>query len=91
MHDAQYFEHEYPNHVGWGRSSVDRAVESRCLRCARVMLFHHDPLHSDDQLRALEARARALWGTNGNAPQLAYEGMKLALDTEVEIEARCSA
>ena len=55
------------------------------------MLFHHDPLHSDDQLRALEARARALWGPNGNAPQLAYEGMKLALDTEVEIEARCSA
>ena len=48
------------------------------------MLFHHDPMHSDDQLRALEVRARALWGPDGQAPELAYEGMKLALDTEVE-------
>ena len=92
MHDAQYFEHEYPNHVGWGHSSVDHAVEfARASGVEQLVLFHHDPLHSDDQLRALEARARALWGSEGSAPQLAYEGMKLALDTEVEIEAHCSA
>ena len=85
MHDAQYFEHEYPNHVGWGHSSVDHAISfARACDVRRLVLFHHDPMHSDDQLRALETRARALWGPNGHEPTLAFEGMKLALDTEVE-------
>jgi phosphoribosyl 1,2-cyclic phosphodiesterase len=85
MHDAQYFEHEYPNHVGWGHSSVSHAVSfAQASGVEKLVLFHHDPLHSDDQLRALEARARALWGSNGHAPELAFEGMKLALDTEIE-------
>ena len=85
MHDSQYFEHEYPNHVGWGHSSVSHAVAfAQASGVEKLVLFHHDPLHSDDQLRALENRARALWGPNGNAPELAFEGMKLTLDTEVE-------
>jgi hypothetical protein len=50
----------------------------------KLVLFHHDPLHSDDQLRALETRARDLWGPDDDPPELAFEGMKLALDTEVE-------
>lgn len=52
----------------------------------RLVLFHHDPLHSDDQLRLLEARARALWGDDGRAPELAYEGMELACGGEVEAQ-----
>ncbi len=85
MHDAQYFEHEYPNHVGWGHSSVDHAVEfGRACAVERLVLFHHDPMHSDDELRSLQARARALWGPNGHEPVLAYEGMTLALDLEAE-------
>jgi phosphoribosyl 1,2-cyclic phosphodiesterase len=85
MHDSQYFEHEYPNHVGWGHSSVDHAVSfARACEVSRLVLFHHDPMHTDDQLRSLQERARALWGPNGHEPTLAFEGMKLALDTEVE-------
>jgi phosphoribosyl 1,2-cyclic phosphodiesterase len=85
MHDAQYFEHEYPNHVGWGHSSVSHAVAfAQASGVEKLVLFHHDPLHSDDQLRSLQTRARALWGPDGQEPELAFEGMKLALDTEVE-------
>ena len=85
MHDAQYFEHEYPNHVGWGHSSVSHAVSfAQASGVEKLLLFHHDPLHSDDQLRSLETRARALWGPDGHAPELAFEGMTLALGTEVE-------
>jgi phosphoribosyl 1,2-cyclic phosphodiesterase len=85
MHDSQYFEHEYPNHIGWGHSSVDHAVSfAQASGAQKLVLFHHDPLHSDDQLRALETRARDLWGPDGHPPELAFEGMKLALDTEVE-------
>jgi phosphoribosyl 1,2-cyclic phosphodiesterase len=85
MHDAQYFEHEYPSHLGWGHSSVAHAVAfAQASQVGRLVLFHHDPLHTDDQLRALETRAAALWGDDGRRPELAYEGMQLRLDTEVE-------
>ncbi len=87
MHDAQYFEHEYPSHVGWGHSSVAHAVAfARAAQVERLVLFHHDPLHTDDQLRSLEARARALWGDEGRPPELAYEGMELACGGDVEAE-----
>jgi phosphoribosyl 1,2-cyclic phosphodiesterase len=92
MHDAQYFEHEYPNHVGWGHSSVEHAVAfGRACEVERLLLFHHDPMHSDDQLRALEVRAGALWGPNGHAPALAYEGLELTLGTEVEASSRAAS
>jgi phosphoribosyl 1,2-cyclic phosphodiesterase len=74
MHDSQYFEHEYPNHVGWGHSSVAHAVSfAQLADCRRLILFHHDPLHTDDQLQSLEDRARELWGPEGEPPELARE------------------
>ena len=78
MHDSQYFEHEYPSHVGWGHSSVAHAVAfARATRVEHLVLFHHDPHHTDDQLRALEARATSLWGSSGRPPELAHEGMEV--------------
>ena len=63
LHDAQYTEDEYPAKVGWGHSSVAHAVEfAQVARVRRLLLFHHDPLHSDSGLRRLEGRARELWG-----------------------------
>lgn len=92
MHDSQYFEHEYPSHVGWGHSSVAHAVAfGRTAQVERLVLFHHDPLHTDDQLRLLEARARALWGEGGRAPELAYEGMDLACGDDVEAQTSLTA
>jgi phosphoribosyl 1,2-cyclic phosphodiesterase len=74
MHDSQYFEHEYPNHVGWGHSSVAHAVAfARLAGSRRLVLFHHDPLHTDEQLQSLEDRARELWGDDDTPPELARE------------------
>ena len=85
MHDSQYFEEEYPSHVGWGHSSVAHAVAfARIAEVGQLLLFHHDPLHTDDQLRSLEARAADLWGDQGSPPELAREGMTLHFDAEVE-------
>lgn len=81
LHDSQYFEAEYETKVGWGHSSVAAAVAfARVARVGRLVLFHHDPLHTDDELLELEARARELWGDDGIPPELAVEGttMKLA-------------
>jgi phosphoribosyl 1,2-cyclic phosphodiesterase len=80
LHDAQYFEDEYEQRIGWGHSSVADAVAfSRAVGAGRLLLFHHEPLHGDDSLERLEARARSLAGLNGAGPALAREGMVVEL------------
>jgi phosphoribosyl 1,2-cyclic phosphodiesterase len=80
LHDAQYRDHEYGSRRGWGHSSVSHAVAfALAARAQRLLLFHHDPLHSDTELAALEACACELWTAAGNPPTLAHEGMRLAL------------
>jgi phosphoribosyl 1,2-cyclic phosphodiesterase len=80
LHDAQYFEDEYEERVGWGHSSVaDAVVFARAVDAGHLLLFHHEPLHSDESLERLEARARSLAVSNGRPPTLAREGMVLEL------------
>ncbi|HVL81525.1 MAG TPA: MBL fold metallo-hydrolase [Actinomycetota bacterium] len=51
VHDAQYFDDEYPRHVGWGHSAVSHAVAFAELARARMLVaFHHDPGHDDEAL-----------------------------------------
>jgi phosphoribosyl 1,2-cyclic phosphodiesterase len=76
MHDAQYSEDEYADKVGWGHSSVADAVTfARASKARRLLLFHHDPSHSDEVLERMQAEARTHAGDNGEPPTLAYEGM----------------
>jgi phosphoribosyl 1,2-cyclic phosphodiesterase len=80
VHDAQYFEDEYEQRIGWGHSSVADAVAfTRAVGARRLVLFHHEPRHGDGSLARLEARARSLAGRNGVEPTLACEGMVLEL------------
>ena len=80
LHDAQYTKEEYPAHIGWGHSSVAHAVEfARAAGARPLVLFHHDPLHSDESLRALEASARNAWDDAAAPPTLAMEGAELAV------------
>ena len=73
-------EGEYEQRVGWGHSSVEHAVTFASLTGAgRVVFFHHDPMHSDDDLDELADRARELWQGPGRAPALAREGMVIDL------------
>ena len=78
LHDAQYSEAEYPAKIGWGHSSVAHAVEfSRAVGAHRLVLFHHEPVHSDRELEELEERARELTEDGVSPPLLAREGMVL--------------
>ncbi len=80
LHDAQFREDEYPSRVGWGHSSVSDAVTfARKSSAQRLLMFHHDPHHTDADLESLLARARELWNGNGEAPELAREGMEIVL------------
>ena len=78
VHDAQYFEDEYVERMGWGHSSVADAVAfTHAVGARRLVLFHHEPRHDDDSLARLEGHARSLAGPNGLEPTLAREGMVL--------------
>jgi ribonuclease BN (tRNA processing enzyme) len=82
FHDAQYFDDEYEGHVGWGHSATSHAVTiGRRARVGQLILFHHDPAHSDEDLERLLTNARELWGDAPNPPILAHEGMQIALDS----------
>jgi phosphoribosyl 1,2-cyclic phosphodiesterase len=51
LHDCQYTDEEYPAHIGWGHSPLsDALVFAHRAEAERFLLFHHDPLHSDEFL-----------------------------------------
>jgi len=80
LHDAQYFEDEYEERIGWGHSSVADAVAfAQVVAARRLVLFHHEPLHTDGSLERLEARARSLADGNEDWSALAREGMVIEL------------
>ncbi len=58
VHDAQYSEAEYPAHAGWGHSTFDAALSlAEDAGARQLAFFHHDPMHSDDQIDALVEEA----------------------------------
>jgi phosphoribosyl 1,2-cyclic phosphodiesterase len=77
LHDCQYTDEEYSHHLGWGHSSLSDALAfARRAQPERVMLFHHDPMHSDDFLDAFFGTATERWAELGGRPA------QLALATE---------
>ena len=82
IHDAQLTPEEYGPKRHWGHCTIDYAVHvAREAGARRLVLFHHDPAHGDDDLdRILSARRR----TTRHAcrrPEViaAYEGLELEL------------
>jgi phosphoribosyl 1,2-cyclic phosphodiesterase len=66
IHDCQYSDDEYPEHVGWGHSRLSDALAfARRTEPERLLLFHHDPMHSDDLLDALSVTASRRWDELG--------------------------
>lgn len=49
VHDAQYDQREYMTKIGWGHSSMHHAAElSLRAHVKRLVMFHHDPAHTDE-------------------------------------------
>ena len=93
IHDCQYTDEEYPAHIGWGHSGVDDALTfASRVEAKRLLLFHHDPLHSDEFLDDLHASARRRWSNLGGDAALLEMGMEGAeLDVGVAAPAGVSA
>jgi phosphoribosyl 1,2-cyclic phosphodiesterase len=83
FHDAQYRDDEYAQHVGWGHSCTEHVMGFADKAAARaVVLFHHDPYHTDDELEALLAEARRRWDRAHEQVVLAHEGMTIDFDDD---------
>ncbi len=60
IHDAQYSDAEYPEHVGWGHSSLAQTISfAAASGVRRLVTFHHDPAHDDATLDGLVEEAYA--------------------------------
>ena len=84
VHDCQYTDDEYPNHVGWGHSRLgDVLAFARLTEAQYLLLFHHDPLHDDERLDRLHTDALERWEAAGRSPHevlMAAELLELELD-----------
>jgi phosphoribosyl 1,2-cyclic phosphodiesterase len=83
LHDAQYRDDEYGAHIGWGHSCLADALHfADKARVRNLVLFHHDPYHTDDELEALLKDAQEIWPQATNGICLAHEGMTITMDGE---------
>jgi phosphoribosyl 1,2-cyclic phosphodiesterase len=84
LHDGQYTSAEYPPRVGWGHSELsDMLTFAQRVETERLVVFHHDPLHSDDFLDALQGSAIERWTELGREPrelEFAAERRELVID-----------
>lgn len=52
LHDAQYTSQEYSTRIGWGHSAMHHALQfAKFTEAKHLLFFHHDPSHTDTQLR----------------------------------------
>jgi len=80
IHDCQYTRAEYESRVGWGHSSTEQvAAFATKADVGRLLLFHHDPMHVDEQLEVMRDEVRELWGVDPSRCELAAEGTELEL------------
>lgn len=96
IHDAQYSQDEYegrcgPTRQGWGHSTVAAACRlANAAAVRQLVLFHHDPTHTDRVIERLETQARGLF------PQVvaARDGMTIEIapsTARLTIRNRCLA
>jgi phosphoribosyl 1,2-cyclic phosphodiesterase len=87
IHDCQYADDEYPEHVGWGHSGLsDTLTFASRVQARRLLLFHHDPLHSDEFLDEFSATAKRAWqglGREASELELGIEGGELSVGEPV--------
>jgi len=78
IHDAQYLQSDMPAKHGWGHSLVQQARQLAVAAEAKhLVLFHHDPGRTDDELDVIQEETRAWMHTQNRHMQCtaAYEGL----------------
>jgi phosphoribosyl 1,2-cyclic phosphodiesterase len=82
IHDAQYVERDMPQKRGWGHSLVNQACELAAAAAVKhLVLYHHDPDRTDEELDSLQEQARERLGRETPPVKCtaAYEGLVITL------------
>jgi len=82
IHDSQYLEQDMPLKHGWGHSIISQVWElAKAAQVKHLVLFHHDPDRTDDELDDIQSASTAWF--RENAPEIrctvAYEGLTIIL------------
>ena len=57
IHDTMFTAREFETHLGWGHSSFEAAISAAGQAgVKKLVLFHHDPSRTDEQLESLEQK-----------------------------------
>jgi phosphoribosyl 1,2-cyclic phosphodiesterase len=55
IHDSQYKQEEYPDHVGWGHCTYEQVIQyTTGMDIKKLIFFHHDPARKDSELEHIE-------------------------------------
>jgi phosphoribosyl 1,2-cyclic phosphodiesterase len=81
IHDAQFTEAEFAEKRHWGHCTVEYAVHvAEAAGAKRLVLFHHDPAHTDQEMDEILLAAQAAAETTGLQEVIAaYEGLTVSL------------
>lgn len=78
IHDAQYTPEEFAKKRDWGHCTLDYALlVARTAHARRLVLFHHDPWHTDADIDRLAGELQARAEGSGVEVLAAYEGLVL--------------
>lgn len=80
IHDAQYTDEEYKSTKGWGHSTYVAAIDLATEAAVKqLVLFHHDPDRTDDDLDHQTDHCRSLIAKTGVDVECraAFEGMEI--------------
>ena len=76
-HDAMYIEKDLPEKKGWGHSTISEVCNlAIAARVKHLVLFHHDPYRTDEEIDHIQGRARALLEPHGIECTAAFEGLE---------------
>jgi phosphoribosyl 1,2-cyclic phosphodiesterase len=78
FYDTQYTAGEYADHLGWGHSAYESAIDNALKGGVKKLIcFHHDPGRTDAELAALEEKYRTRLADTPLKLFMAREGMLL--------------
>ena len=80
IHDCQYTRQEYEIRFGFGHSSTDHvAVFAEKAGVDRLVLFHHDPMHTDTVLDEVHGAVVDSWGVDPARCFVAADGAEFVI------------
>ncbi|MDX5476811.1 MAG: MBL fold metallo-hydrolase [Cyclobacteriaceae bacterium] len=80
LHDAQYTAEEYKKKIGWGHCSMEDAIHlSGIGKVKKLLLTHHDPSRTDEELHEIYAKLQTEYSGIVDF-EFAIEGTEIDLD-----------